>query len=555
MGRCVFRAMSFLVRPVAAVAAMLLLATAAMGQVGLASQSRQIVVAHPDGTSQQSAPTFGVWNSLVIVGNTAGDENSVDAQSDVSESSIRMSANVTTRQGGNVTSTNPVSVIVSVHFNLFSESIVNIAASDTMGIFASGLFTLNGPDVAISSRNVSQMRVLGPGSYTLTYTFTKLGSTLPASGSFLFALDFTGFQPGPTAVTYQGKLNDAGGQPANGEYDFGFTVYDESTGGSPLQFGIARTNVPVVNGVFTTEFDFGSPIWQSKSNRWLEVAVRPSNSSDPSTVLTPRQRIGPTPRAIYADTTGTAILAETALGLDATSRVQIRGDSGASSNSPGVILASPLISPIARGFVGMADDDNLGLYGYEGAGWGLTLRTDTGRVGIGTLNPNAMLEVTGAVRATSYQYPTQQTRSIMVGYAEFRCQGTATPAINNVSFGVAGPDGTSTPLLANVRVPEDSQILDMTFFYRDNSPSGNLRVSAFVYNMDVPNLSNLFPTTDLVDFQATPINRTISVSGGSATTSTTQILIQIFPVDGEWNSFNTLTVQGVRVRYSVNGPQ
>jgi len=549
------QAMSFLVRPVAAVAVMMLATTAAMGQVGLVSQSRQIVVAHPDGTLQQSAPTFGVWNTLVMVGNTAGDENSVDAKSDVSESSVRMSANVTTRQGGNVTSPNPVSVDVSVAFNLFSEAMVNIAASDTMGIFASGLFTLNGPNVAISSRSVNQMRVLGPGSYTLTYTFTKLGSTLPASGSFAFALDFTGFQPGPTAVTYQGKLNDAGGQPASGEYDVGFTVYEESTGGSPLQFGIARTNVPVVNGVFTTEFDFGSPIWQSQSNRWLEVAVRRSNSTDPSTVLTPRQRIGPTPRAIYADTAGSAISAETALGMDATSRVQIRGGSGASSDSPGIILASPLTSPVARGFVGMADDDNLGLFGYAGAGWGLTLRTDTGRVGIGTLNPNAKLEVTGAVRATSYQYPTQQTRSVMIGYTEFRCQGSASPVINNINFGVAGPDGTSIPLLAHVRVPEGSQILDMTFFYRDSSPSGNLRVSAFVYNMDVPNLSNLIPLTDLIDSQATPINRTISVSGGSATTSTTQILIQIFPIDGEWNSFNTLTVQGVRVRYSVNGPQ
>lgn len=526
----------------------------AVGQVGLASQSRQIVVAHPDGTMSQSAPTFGVWNQLVIVGNTANRQNSVDAQSNVSESTIRMSANVTTWEGGNPTTFDPVSVNVSVSFNIFSEATVNIAASDTMGVFASAGFSLTGPGVNVSGRTVSQTRTLGPGAYTLTYTFTKLGSMLAAAGSFSFALDFVSFQPGPTAVTYQGKVKDSTGAPASGAYDVGFMVYGDPMGGTPLQFGITRSNVAVVDGVITTDFDFGSSVWQSSANRWLEVAVKKSGTPDPFTVLSPRQRIGPTPRAMYADSAGFTETANTAFGLDALSRVQLRGEAGASSNSPGLIFATPVNAPVARGFVGMADSNNLGLYGYAGAGWGLTMRTDSGRVGVGTLNPGAQLEVAGAVRATGYQYPTSQLRSKMIGYTEFRCRGGASPAINNINLGVAGPDGSNTSLIATVTVPAGAQITEMTVYYRDADATGSMSFASFIYNMDVPNLSVLTQPLNINAAQGTPLTRLISVPGGPATTSETVILLEVMPVNGLWSSANLMTIQAVKISYFVSGP-
>lgn len=526
----------------------------ALGQVGLASQSRQIVVAHPDGTLVQSAPTFGVWNQLVIVGNTAGGENSVDAQSNVSESTIRMSANVTTWAGGNATNFDPIAVNVSVSFNIFSEATVNIAASDTMGSFASAGFSLTGPGVGVSGRTVSQTRTLGPGAYTLTYTFTKLGSTLPASGSFSFALDFVSFQPGPTAVTYQGKIKDSTGTPASGAYDVGFMVYSDAVGGTPLQFGITRSNVPVVDGVITTDFDFESSVWQSSANRWLEVAVKQSGTPDPFTVLSPRQRIGPTPRAMYADSAGFTETANTAFGLDAFSRVQLRGEAGASSNSPGLIFATPVNAPVARGFVGMADSNNLGLYGYAGAGWGLTMRTDTGRVGVGTLNPGAQLEVAGAVRATGYQYPTLQLRSKMIGYTEFRCRGAASPAINNINLGVAGPDGSNTSLIATVTVPAGAQLSEITVYYRDADATGSMSFASYIYNMDVPNLSVLTQPLNINAAQGTPLTRLISVPGGAPTTSDTVILLEVTPINGLWSSANLMTIQAVKISYFVGGP-
>src|SRR6266581_1564058 len=58
-----------------------------------------------------------------------------------------------------------------------------------------------------------------------------------------------------TAVfTYQGRLSDSG-NPANGNYDLQFKLYDALTGGT--QIGLrTRTDVPVTSGNFTVQLDF-----------------------------------------------------------------------------------------------------------------------------------------------------------------------------------------------------------------------------------------------------------------------------------------------------------
>ncbi len=100
-----------------------------------------------------------------------------------------------------------------------------------------------------------------------------------------------------TTFTYQGQLTD-GGEPANGDYDLQFSLTDAATGGSVIGT-LTRDPVAVSDGVFTVQLDYGAPAFIG-FNRWLEIAVRPSGSSDPYEILSPRQPVTSTPYAIHA---------------------------------------------------------------------------------------------------------------------------------------------------------------------------------------------------------------------------------------------------------------
>src|SRR5437868_12517821 len=99
-----------------------------------------------------------------------------------------------------------------------------------------------------------------------------------------------------TAFTYQGRLND-GANPANGSYDFTFTLFGVSSGGSAVAGPITNSAVSVTNGLFIATLDFGANF--PGANRWLELGVR-SNLIGAFVTLSPRQKITATPYAITA---------------------------------------------------------------------------------------------------------------------------------------------------------------------------------------------------------------------------------------------------------------
>ncbi len=101
-------------------------------------------------------------------------------------------------------------------------------------------------------------------------------------------------------ITYQGLLQDAG-QPANGNYDIRFTLWDDAIPGAPdnLLQTITVGSVPVANGIFTAQLDFGDVF--NGFPRWLGVEVRPAGVGT-YTQLSGRQRIGDTPVARLART-------------------------------------------------------------------------------------------------------------------------------------------------------------------------------------------------------------------------------------------------------------
>ncbi len=98
-----------------------------------------------------------------------------------------------------------------------------------------------------------------------------------------------------TAFTYQGRLTD-GGNPANGQYDFQFRLFDALTGGS----AIGTVNVgdqQVTDGLFTVQLDFGADMFKGEA-RYLAIGVRPGVSTGAYTVLAPRQPLTPAPYAL-----------------------------------------------------------------------------------------------------------------------------------------------------------------------------------------------------------------------------------------------------------------
>jgi hypothetical protein len=103
------------------------------------------------------------------------------------------------------------------------------------------------------------------------------------------------------SITYQGRLSNAGAA-ATGNYDLQFTAYDALTGGTPQSDAVIVENVPVTNGIFTVQINFGSALMGNNKTRFLEIGVRPeaATASDPFTLLAPRQPITYVPYAINA---------------------------------------------------------------------------------------------------------------------------------------------------------------------------------------------------------------------------------------------------------------
>lgn len=111
--------------------------------------------------------------------------------------------------------------------------------------------------------------------------------------------------PFGSTFTYQGRLDFSGAPAADGLYDFQFTLHDAATLGTTIGSVVTISAIGVTNGLFTTELDFGASTFTSGEVRWLQLEVN-TNGATPLVTLKPRQRIAPTPQAIYAGNAGTA---------------------------------------------------------------------------------------------------------------------------------------------------------------------------------------------------------------------------------------------------------
>jgi hypothetical protein len=144
-----------------------------------------------------------------------------------------------------------------------------------------------------------------------------------------------------TSFTYQGRLQDGGG-PANGNYDFQFTLWDALIGGTiqpqPMPVIVTKPNVPVSGGVFTVQLDFSANAFPG-ADRFLEISVRPAGGNN-FTTLPPRQQISSTPYAVRSLSAASADGLSSACANCVTSGQIVAGAVTASLIAPGAIVDS-----------------------------------------------------------------------------------------------------------------------------------------------------------------------------------------------------------------------
>jgi hypothetical protein len=166
-----------------------------------------------------------------------------------------------------------------------------------------------------------------------------------------------------STITYQGLLR-LGASLVNGPADFQFTLFGQPSGGAALTT-ISRNNVAVSQGLFTVELP-GETEFISQPELWLEIAARAPAGSGAFTTLSPRQRISSAPHAIRS--------------LDA----------NAAASAPWSGL-----NGVPAGFADGIDDggDGHSLDAADGSPADALFVNAAGRVGIGTLLPEALLHV------------------------------------------------------------------------------------------------------------------------------------------------------------------
>src|SRR5262245_3875281 len=153
-----------------------------------------------------------------------------------------------------------------------------------------------------------------------------------------------------TTFTYQGTLGD-NGNPANGQYDFQFGVFDTALVGTGTQIGssVTVTSVDVTAGVFIVDLDFGASVFTG-ADRYLEISVKPTSSST-FTTLAPRKLLTSTPYAIRSATsTATDGLSVACAGCVTSAQIQtVQGSQITGSIAGGQIIGTIPTDSVAPG--------------------------------------------------------------------------------------------------------------------------------------------------------------------------------------------------------------
>ena len=134
------------------------------------------------------------------------------------------------------------------------------------------------------------------------------------------------------AFTYQGSLMESG-SPMNGTADIDVSLWNALAAGSQVGLTQSMVAVPVADGLFSLELDFGAAALDG--DRWLEITIN-------GTTLSPRQKVTASPysihtRGIFVDDAGQVAIGPPvpAARLDVRSSAGIQPTLNVENTSPG----------------------------------------------------------------------------------------------------------------------------------------------------------------------------------------------------------------------------
>jgi hypothetical protein len=186
-----------------------------------------------------------------------------------------------------------------------------------------------------------------------------------------------------TAFTYQGQLQN-NGSPASGTYNLTFMLFTNNVGGTAVAGPLTNNGVIITNGLFTTMVDFGASVWNGATN-WLQIGVE-TNGASPFTPLAPRQKLTPTPYAIYAENANTSSnLSGT---VSAAQLIGTVGNNQLANNSITVNAGAGLSGGGAAALGGSTTLNNAGVTALTGGG-GVTVSAASGSVTLGSTATSA----------------------------------------------------------------------------------------------------------------------------------------------------------------------
>ena len=134
-----------------------------------------------------------------------------------------------------------------------------------------------------------------------------------------------------TTITYQGELKQSG-QPASGSYNLTFSLWNASASGAQVGSDIVINSVPVADGNFAVQLDFGAAAFNN-TQRWLEIEVN-------GQTLAPRQLISRSPYSIQ--TRGIFVDAAGRVGIGTTNpTAELYVDGSASTTATSVVVHHP----------------------------------------------------------------------------------------------------------------------------------------------------------------------------------------------------------------------